>query len=387
MDERVVYPGEADREAAQERAEGRYWKAHAALLAAQLASLESRSTSTPEVTGAGIECRVPDIGDFTDLAVIELLVKPGEHVKREQSLISVESDKASMEIPASRSGTIHSLHVKIGDKVSEGSLIASYVAFVDGQVFRDAPWSPEMLVLPRGRFLMGSPAGEPGRSDDEGPQHEVTIGYGLAMGRYPVTFDEWDTCVADGGTQHKPEDQGWGRGRRPVIDVSWQHAQEYVTWLNEKLGIAMDDPGRFRLPSEAEWEYACRAGTKGLYSTPDGLMSEDRANYDASYTYEGAPTAGRKSDKTTPVGIYPANGWGLYDMHGNVLEWVQDGFEESYRGAPTDGRAWESGSSRRVIRGGPWSGYPKFLRSAYLSGYTLGDRGVYIGFRLARTVS
>ena len=385
MDERVVYPSEADREAAQERAEGTFWKAHAALLAAQLASLSSMSTSTPEITGVGLEERVPDIGDFTDVAVIELFVKPGDYVKPEQSLVTVESDKASMEIPASRSGVIQSLHIKVGDKVSQGSLIALIAAPAAGQIIRDAPWAPEMVVLPSGKFLMGSSVDDPHGFANQRPQHEVTIGYTLALGKYPVTFEEWDACVADGGTRHKPEDQGWGRGKRPVINVSWHYAQEYVAWVNQRLGIASDDPSRYRLPSEAEWEYACQAGTKGLYSTPDGLMSEKWANYDASHTYEGEPAAGRKSDKTTPVGIYPANSWGLHDMHGNVREWVQDGYEDSYQGAPSDGSAWESGSSRRVCRGGAWHRVVIYLGSSVREGREPSYK-YQNGFRIARTV-
>lgn len=256
-----------------------------------------------------------------------------------------------------------------------------------GQVFRDAPWAPEMVVLPSGRYLMGSADDDPWKLDNERPQHEVTIGYQLAMGKYPVTFEEWDVCVADGGTDHKSEDQGWGRGKRPVININWDHAQQYVVWLNKKLGIAQDDPTKYRLPSEAEWEYACRAGTTGLFSTPDGLMNDDRANYDATFTFDGAPKAGRMFDRTTPVGVYPANGWGLCDMHGNVYEWVQDCFEDSYRGAPTDGSAWETGSSRRVLRGGCWMNFPQALRSAKRDGGTPCIRcdGAF-AFRLARTV-
>jgi formylglycine-generating enzyme required for sulfatase activity len=255
-----------------------------------------------------------------------------------------------------------------------------------GQVFRDAPWAPEMVVLPSGKFLMGSPEDEPGRFLYEGPQHEVVIAYSLAMGKYPVTFEEWDACVADGGTSHKPSDESWGRGKRPVINVNWDDAQQYVAWLNQKLGLAKSDPTRYRLPTEAEWEYACRAGTTGMFSTPNGLMSEDWANYDASFTFDGAPKAGCKLNKTMPMGMYPANPWGLHDMHGNLLEWVQDGYVDSYRGAPTDGSAWESGSSRRVLRGGAWSSIPRNLRSANRYGGTPDGRSSGAGFRLARTV-
>lgn len=255
-----------------------------------------------------------------------------------------------------------------------------------GQVFRDALWAPEMVVLPSGSFMMGSPADEAGRGPNEGPQHKVTLAYKVAIGKYPVTFDEWDACVADGGTTYKPDDKGWGRGKRPVIEVSWEDTQAYLAWLNMRLGIASDDPGCYRLPSEAEWEYACRAGTKSLYSTPGGQMSDEFANYDASYTFRGAPKAGQKEDKTTPVGMYQANPWGLNDMHGNVWEWVQDTFEESYRGAPLDGRAWETGASSRVLRGGAWYFNPQVLRSAFRGRYATDVRYSYLGFRIARTL-
>ncbi len=169
-----------------------------------------------------------------------------------------------------------------------------------------------------------------------------------------------------------------------MINVSWEDAQQYLAWLNQKLGIAADDPSRYRLPSEAEWEYACRAGTTGMYSTSDGLISDEQANYDARLTFKGAPKTGQK---TTPVGIYPGNPWGLHDMHGNVWEWVQDSFEESYRGAPSDGSALESGSSPRVHRGGSWYSDPQGLRSASRGRSTPDNRSSLVGFRLARTVS
>jgi formylglycine-generating enzyme required for sulfatase activity len=235
-----------------------------------------------------------------------------------------------------------------------------------GRVFRDAPFAPEMVVLPSGKFLMGSPIDGPSWYEDQDPQHEVTIAYQLAMGKYPVTFDEWDAYVADGGTTYVPDDGGWGRGKRPVIQVCWSYAQQYVAWLNKKLGRAADDPTRYRLPSEAEWEYACRAGTQGMYSTPDGLMCDDWANYDASDTFEGAPRAGRMPGKTTPVGTYPANPWGLYDMHGNVWEWMQDWY---HWGLPRCTSGWQClGRSRssialRVARRS-WDAHPQNLCSS-----------------------
>ena len=185
-----------------------------------------------------------------------------------------------------------------------------------GQVCQDLPIAPQMVVMPSGSFLMGS-ADDAIGAENERPQHRVTIAHKLAMGRYPVTFEEWDACVADGGVTYIPDDAGWGRGKRPVINVSWVDAQNYTGWLNERLGIEANDPTRYRLPSEAEWEYACRAGTTSHFSTASGLLSGllsgDDATYDASFVNADlSPKAGAKHHKTTPVGTYAPNPWGLY---------------------------------------------------------------------------
>jgi formylglycine-generating enzyme required for sulfatase activity len=232
--------------------------------------------------------------------------------------------------------------------------------------------APAMVALPGGTFLMGSPEGEEGRYDVEGPQHEVTI-RPFAIGKHEVTFAEWDACVASGGCNgYRPDDQGWGRGRQPVINVSWHDAQAYVAWLAEATGKP------YRLPSEAEWEYAARAGTTTRYAFGDAI-TEREANFDGSI------------GKTTEVGAYPANPWGLYDMHGNVWEWVEDIWHDSYQGAPADGSAWTEGegkeSSRiRVDRGGSWNYDPGDLRSAGRYWIDPGYRGLYLGFRVARTL-
>lgn len=257
------------------------------------------------------------------------------------------------------------------------------------KVLRDAPLAPEMVVLPSGKFLMGSLANEPGRLYDEDPQHEVAIGYRLAMGRYPVTFDEWDACFADGGTDWKPDDEGDGHGRKPIVNVSWTDAQQYVKWLNNKVGLNVDDPSRYRLATESEWEYACRAGTTGMFSTPDGLMSAHWANYDATEVFEGAPQSGVNEDESTNVGSFPANPWGLFDMHGNVLEWVQDTYVSDYNGVPVDGsaRQGDSGQPFRVLRGGSWTSEPRELRSACRAFSTPDYRFFHIGFRVVRTLT
>ncbi|MBL8658611.1 MAG: SUMF1/EgtB/PvdO family nonheme iron enzyme [Rhodospirillales bacterium] len=246
-------------------------------------------------------------------------------------------------------------------------------AIKDFAAFRDidAPWCPVMVALPAGEFLMGSPEDEKERYKNEGPQHRVAIDRRFAMGRHPVTFDEYDHfCAAT--KREKPGDYGWGRGRRPVVDVSWQDARAYCAWL------ANETEQPYRLPSEAEWEYAARAGTTTRYAFGDAIAPKD-ANY------------GSNVGKTTEVGAYPPNAWGLYDIHGNVWDWVEDVYNNSYRGAPNDGSAWTDGegenSSRgRVFRGGSWDFNPRFLRSANRIGNEPDFRIDYLGFRVARTL-
>ncbi len=252
-----------------------------------------------------------------------------------------------------------------------------------GDTFQDAPYVSEMIVISPGTFLMGSPANEKGRYKDEGPQHEVTIAYPFALGVYPVMFAEWDAARVAGARLENPKDNGWGRGRRPVINVSWDDICDpekgYFAWLNDTLGLT----GRedvYRLPSEAEWEYACRAGTQTRYWFGD----------DEAALGDHAWFSGNAGGQTHPVGEKPANPFGLYDMHGNVWEWCADGWHWSYDGAdrPDDGRAWTSGGeTRRVRRGGSWSNYPRFLRSAFRGSGLPEGRDYYQGFRLARTVS
>ena len=239
-----------------------------------------------------------------------------------------------------------------------------------GRRFRDCAECPQMVVIPAGSFMMGSPESEEGRYDGEGPAHRVEIGEPLAVGVYEVTFEEWDACVAAGGCGgYRPGDRGWGRGKRPVINVSWEDADSYVRWLSRKTGE------EYRLLSEAEWEYAARAGTRTRYSFGDAITESD-ANY------------GGNIGKTQPAGSYRANGYGLYDMHGNVYEWVEDCWNGSYRGAPTDGKAWKSGDcSRRVLRGGSWNFNPRNLRSANRNWFVTGIRSSNFGFRVARTLT
>ena len=247
--------------------------------------------------------------------------------------------------------------------------------------FRDCAECPEMVVIPAGSFIMGSPDGEEGRSYFEGPRHEVKIAKPFAVGKYEVTFAEWDACVAGGGCNgYRPRDFGWGRGRRPVIDVRWKDAKSYVEWLSQKTGQT------YRLLSEAEWEYAARGGTTGPFHF-GSTISTDLANYDGDYTY-GTGGKGVDRGKTVRAGTFPANGFGLHDVHGNVWEWVEDCWHKDYSGAPADGSAWIDGDCwDRVLRGGSWYGKPRVLRSANRSWNSAGIRDDLNGFRIARTLT
>ena len=240
-----------------------------------------------------------------------------------------------------------------------------------GDVFRDCDACPEMVVVPAGSYMMGSEEG----SSDEEPVHRVTIAQPFAVGKYEVTFAEWEACVAGGGCNgYRPQDVGWGRGRRPVINVSWNDAQAYVQWLSKKTGET------YRLLSEAEWEYVARAGTTTRYTWGDEI-GQNRANCDG---------CGSRWDneQTAPVGRFAANAFGLHDVHGNVWEWTGDCGNGSYAGAPSDGSAWQSGEcSRRVLRGGSWFDAPRDLRSAFRYWDSAGLRVDVVGFRLARTLT
>lgn len=229
-------------------------------------------------------------------------------------------------------------------------------------VFRDLPepWCPEMVVIPAGEFLMRSPEGEEGRDDGKGPQHLVRVP-SFVIGRYPVTFAEYDQFCERTGRE-KPKDESWGRGRMPVINVSWEDARAYCRWLS---GETRQD---YRLPSEAEWEYACQAGTASRYwrSRRDLYNVNDK--------------------RTTEVGQYGDNPWCLYDMLGNVWEWCEDLWHESYAGAPLDGSPWLQGGNPklRVVRGGSWI-QPSWT-SKTRDWNEPGLRHNTLGFRVARTL-
>ncbi len=231
------------------------------------------------------------------------------------------------------------------------SSLAAVVSPVDaplyepGQILSDCAQCPDMVILAGGLFTMGSPATERGRGGDEGPQREVSVAP-FALSKYEITFAQWDACLAGGGCNgYSPPDRGWGRGSRPVTDVSWDDAQAYLDWLNGQVGGL-----RYRLPSEAEWEYAARAGAADAFAF-GARVTATQATY--------------RARQTTQVGAHAANAFGVFDMHGNVGEWVEDCYVENYRLAPIDGSAVRANTcARRVYRGGSFADPEAELRSA-----------------------
>ncbi len=256
-----------------------------------------------------------------------------------------------------------------------------------GQEFRDCLDCPEMIVLPAGSFIMGSAATERARRSDEGPQRRIVIPRPFAIGKYEVTFRQWAHCVGEGGcAQHRPSDHGWGREDRPVIYISWHDAKNYVVWLSQRTGQ------RYRLLSEAEWEYAARAGSTAPYSFGNRLSDLCRHGNGAINLrqnrlgrFRGPCDPGNYG--TAPVGSFAANGFGLFDMHGNVQEWVEDCWRDSYADIPASNRPWSSAASglceRRVARGGAWGFLAADLRSAARLHFRPTDRFAVSGFRVA----
>jgi formylglycine-generating enzyme required for sulfatase activity/DNA-binding winged helix-turn-helix (wHTH) protein len=278
-----------------------------------------------------------------------------------------------------------------------------------------AAWPrPVIVAIPPGRFMMGSPENE-GRqylhsyNGQEEPQHEVKIDYVFAIGVSAVTVDVFSVFIADTNydmgegavvlTNDKWEyvrGRGWRdpgfaqAGNHPVTCVSWVDAQAFIAWLNGRLGLR-GQPDAYRLPSEAEWEYACRAGTQTPFNF-GSTITTDQANYNGNVGYGGAEPSMVWRKATTPVFMFPPNAFGLHDMHGNVWEWCEDaaprpGEGVTYEGAPTDGSAWlREGARLRIFRGGCWDNAPEYCRSARRIGIHFKNRGNATGFRLARTL-
>lgn len=250
-----------------------------------------------------------------------------------------------------------------------------------GHKFKDCTNCPQMVTVPAGSFRMGSPSSEVSRHSNEGPQHTVRFQRPFAIGVYEVTFDEWDACVSAGGCKgYRPKDEGWGRGKRPVLHISYAQAKDYTSWLSRITGET------YRLPTEAEWEYAARAGSRTVFSWGNAI-TKNNANYASNVAYNGGATSTSRS-KTLPVGQLRPNAFGLYDVSGNVFERVQDCLHNSYTNAPTNGRAWMSENSgiceKYMARGGSWAGDPKYTRSASRVADPVAAANKYTGFRVVR---
>ena len=250
---------------------------------------------------------------------------------------------------------------------------------------RDCRECPELVIVPAGEFQMGSRGSEEGRNGDESPVHVVTFERPFAIGKYEVTFDEWDACVAEKVCEAVP-DEGWGRGRRPVLYVNFKMAGDYARWLSGKTRQT------YRLPSEAEWEYAARGG-----STTPWFWGEDSKQACVFGNVGDQTVKPEHPDwplhdctdgfaKTSPVGSFKPNGFGLHDTAGNVWEWVEDCYNPTYEGAPKDGRAWLAGDcARRVDRGGGWYNKPSAVRSALrYAGDDSSRQNNTLGFRVVR---
>ena len=260
---------------------------------------------------------------------------------------------------------------------------AAEQALKSGDTFREcapkqpnADYCPDMVVVPSGTFMMGSPATDTQAYSSEFPQHQVTIAKPFAVAKFELTFDEWDACVAGGGCDgYMPPMSGWGRGQQPVLSVSWDDAQRYVQWLSKMTGKP------YRLLSDAEYEYAARAGATTKYPWGDNV-GENNAN---------CASCGDKwgNRQAAPVGSFPPNKFGLYDMVGNVWEWVEDCFHNNYDGAPNDGSAWIAGGDcrSRFIRGGAWNYSAREVRSAVHFINSTDAKYNALGFRVARTLA
>ena len=237
---------------------------------------------------------------------------------------------------------------------------------------RSGGHGPQMVVLPPGHFRMGCLSEDDDCFFAEAKVHVVHIAHPIAISVYEVTFEDYDRFAFL--IEIEVDDRGWGRGHRPVINVSWNDAQKYVAWLSNQTGA------KYRLPSEAEWEYAARAGSQTKYSWGDEI-GDNRAVCDG---------CGSSWDdhQTAPVGSFSPNSFGLHDMHGNVWEWVDDCWNDSYIGAPSDGSAWEQGKCWfRVLRGGSWNLYPWSLRAAFRLRHNRRSRDDFVGFRVVRKLN
>jgi formylglycine-generating enzyme required for sulfatase activity len=349
----------------------------------QSESAEAWAVAKDAQSIAALEAFIHRFGNtyYGDLAKVRLAeLKEAELAAKKKTGQAVKAD-------AGRQG-LTSLNAEQETKQVQGMLWP-------GQVFRDcADVCPEMVVLPAGSFIMGS-----NDDDSEKPTHRVTIQWPFAVGKHEVTFGEWDACLTSGGCKHRPRDEGWGRGKRPVIAVSWEQiTSEYLPWLRRTTGKP------YRLLTEAEWEYAARAGSTTRYHFGDDVKAlcsyanvADLSLKETSVGLHDPITIGPHDPivscrdgyaRTAPVGSFRPNAFGLHDMHGNVWEWTEDCWNESHNGAPSNGSARTTGvGCLHVLRGGSWINGPTELRTAVRFGVVIhSNEAVVIGFRLGLTL-
>ncbi len=250
-------------------------------------------------------------------------------------------------------------------------------AYQPGQEIRDCDGCPPLIVVDAGAFTMGSPEDEVSRGNDEGPLHVVQFGRAFAVGKTEVTAAQWRLCVSEGGCTF---DVAATSDDRPFVNVSWEDAQTFAAWLSAKSG----EP--YRLLAEAEWEFAARAGASTAFATGDNI-TPDQANYNGNFSYNGGRQGGFIG-QSMPVGSYEPNAYGLYDLHGNVSEWVEDCWRASYEGAPEDDSSMDEGEvcEQRVVRGGMFEDSPIKVRAASRSSMAPDARSATLGFRVARSL-
>ena len=350
------------------------------------ARAEVRKAEADAKAGAGRAARAEEALAAAQAKAGEAGTAAGLAAEAKQKLKDAQADLKTANERADRAEA--ALKQRSQGKPWDGGALAVAAAPKEGEGFKDCSDCPEMVPLPAGSFTMGSSdaeiaalAREYGKDNEqyfkwESPQHKETIGKPFAVGKFDVTFDEWEACVSGGGCagNRSPSDSGWGKGKRPVINVSWKDAQEYVTWLKRKTGK------EYRLLTEAEWEYSARGGKQTRFFWGDDL-GKNHANCDG---------CGSEWDnkQTAPVGKFAPNAFGLYDMAGNVWQWTEDCWNESYHNGPRDEQAVTAGEcGRRVLRGGSWNFNPWDVRAAARVRYYSGLRYYNLGFRVARTLT
>ncbi|MFC2951223.1 SUMF1/EgtB/PvdO family nonheme iron enzyme [Marinicaulis aureus] len=366
------------------------------LPAPELAAQPQLAARSAEIASRPAENVIPDPSVETPSSLASLTVKPEDNPSTEiiippapESADDMIGAQANSEEPVQLALTVTPASAET-DMAASGAadddaiqtLIAAVAAETPqekssaGDIFRDCANCPDMAALPAGVFQMGARPGEVGAKPAESPVRDITFRNGFALSSREVTYEEWDTCVADGGCAYKAPDHGWGRDQRPVVSVSYEDALSYVAWLSKKTGQP------YRLPTEAEWEYAARAGSSAPFATGSTVRA-GQANYNGQYPYSGEKETYR--GRTVPVASFAPNAFGLYDMHGNAWEWTADCWTETHAGAPSDGSAVATGDcTKHVLKGGAWNTGGWRLRSAHRIGKPAGAREFDNGFRVAR---